>query len=364
MMALDAGPQNVDIGTSKSLDVPGTSPAETLAPIRRLVRMAIVGVVLSVLMLFGTAMHVLGTIDAASRQAERARAAWIADILAAQAPVDEHSLPQLAEMSGLKGLKLTELPLFGGGGQSIPLLSGPASGKFLSWTAEQPGRDLFAQFAPLRLPLSLGMIGAVMVCLVLLMRHVQRLESQRRQAERRSLQDHLTGLPNRLALELEMRRLVASGQEFSVLALDLDRFKPVNDHYGHHAGDLALVEIARRLKRQLRPDETLARIGGDEFVAIIRRGGQRPMLERLAKTLVAAVAQPLHVVAPDVRIGVSLGIVADGRMHPTDMPLKVADRALYEAKRRHGGGYCFAGDTADQEPSRRADAPMPLLAAV
>jgi diguanylate cyclase (GGDEF)-like protein len=346
--------------------LPDTDTAKALAPIQRLVLFAFAGALLAGFMLVFSALHVMWTTDDLSMQDERARAAEIASILAEVAPQEvNRTIAAMGEVAGLRGLHLSPLPTFEPDHQSIPVLTGSLGGQFLTWSAARPGLFLFSSFAPLRVPLMLALIAGVLACLVVMQSRVRRIEQQRILAQRQALRDHLTGLPNRLALEAELARLASARLPFSLVALDLDRFKPINDLFGHHAGDLALIEVARRVTGQLHSGELLARVGGDEFVAIVRRGGQRAALTQLARNCIGAVAQPLHVVGQNVSVGISLGIVEDGLDHPATALLKQADRALYEAKRLDGGAFCFAGE-AEARPARSRISeldPGPLVAA-
>jgi len=336
----------VDAKINKIWTLPGTDPVKALAPIRRLVLAAFLGAFLAGAFLIASAIHVMQTTDSLSMAEERARAAHIADILVGLPETQVlPAVERLGPIAGLQGLALADKPAQGEFEQSLPLLSGPLGGQFLTWRADRPGLFLFTSFAPSRVPLLLALISVVLGCLIAMLRHVRRTENERITAQRQAMRDHLTGLPNRLALESELARLAAGEWDFSVLALDLDRFKPINDLFGHHAGDLALVEVAQRLTAQLLPGEFLARIGGDEFVAIVHRDRQRSDLTRLARDCIAAIAAPLTAVGGNISVGVSLGIVEDGLGHPAQALLKQADRALYEAKRLDGGAFCFAGDS-------------------
>jgi diguanylate cyclase (GGDEF)-like protein/PAS domain S-box-containing protein len=170
--------------------------------------------------------------------------------------------------------------------------------------------------------------------------------------------DLLTGLPNRAffmeKLEEAGARLRRWGEPFTVLILDLDRFKIVNDSLGHPAGDALLKETATRLKTALRETDVLARLGGDEF-AIIQVGEieQRDGAARLAQRIVELVRAPYVIEGSAVGIGTSIGIAvapADGN-EPTQL-IKNADLALYRGKSQGRNGYCFF----DLEMTRKADA--------
>jgi diguanylate cyclase (GGDEF)-like protein/PAS domain S-box-containing protein len=155
--------------------------------------------------------------------------------------------------------------------------------------------------------------------------------------------DTLTGLPNRVRLRDIIRERIACDPErrTACLFLDLDRFKDVNDTLGHSMGDRLLVEIARRLQRQLRPQDVVSRYGGDEFVLVISDcdhagGGQ------LAGKLIDSLLAPVVIDNMLLPVSASIGICvypADGR--DEDTLLKHADTAMYEAKSAGGSAYRF-----------------------
>jgi diguanylate cyclase (GGDEF)-like protein len=155
-----------------------------------------------------------------------------------------------------------------------------------------------------------------------------------------ALHDHLTGLPNRVLLEdrLEQAGLRAArrpGHRYAILLLDLDGFKAVNDTLGHAAGDLLLIEVARRLTGLLRRSDTVARLGGDEFV-ILLDGITTPDGEQsVAENVRIAIRAPFHLDGKQVSVGVSIGVAVSwaGTADP-DHLLREADAAMYRAKSR------------------------------
>jgi diguanylate cyclase (GGDEF)-like protein len=159
--------------------------------------------------------------------------------------------------------------------------------------------------------------------------------------------DMLTGLSNRAALAHKIEEAAARqhrlGTPFSVLLLDLDRFKYVNDTLGHSAGDALLREVASRLKRCLRETDAIGRLGGDEF-AIVQVGdsSQRDAVCRFADRIIDIIAQPFDIDGNEVNIGTSIGIaLAPEHASDPDDLLKMADMALYRAKSSGRNNYRF-----------------------
>jgi diguanylate cyclase (GGDEF)-like protein len=152
--------------------------------------------------------------------------------------------------------------------------------------------------------------------------------------EKAAMTDAVTGLKNRIAFSRDLETLLDRGGqgEVAVLFLDLDRFKEVNDTLGHKVGDGLLKGVATRLREMLPEGDTLARIGGDEFAAIVRIDPTRPV-DDLAIAIVEAVYEPFLIDDHVVHVGASVGI-AKG-MRPTssaDELLRQADIAMYDAK--------------------------------
>ncbi len=176
-------------------------------------------------------------------------------------------------------------------------------------------------------------IGSLVFALVL-GRTVRR---QERQLRNLALHDGLTGLANRRLLEdrleVALRQSTRSGRAVAVVLVDLDRFKPINDTFGHDAGDRYLQEVARRLSASVRSSDTVGRIGGDEFVVVSSLIDGGP--EELASRLRSALDTPFELVDGVLTATpASLGIVvtAGEDVNPADL-LRRADLAMYEQKR-------------------------------
>lgn len=160
------------------------------------------------------------------------------------------------------------------------------------------------------------------------------------QASFRAAHDSLTGLPNRYAYEDSLRAvLVKLSREqtpFALLALDLDKFKPINDTLGHAIGDQTLIEISKRLQSCLKNNDTLFRIGGDEMM-LIHHHASLDSATHLAMQLVTTVANPFFIAETVIQCSISAGIALAPVAGSNESALQeAADLALYEAK-RHGG---------------------------
>ncbi|MCG2632913.1 EAL domain-containing protein [Bradyrhizobium sp. WYCCWR 13023] len=176
------------------------------------------------------------------------------------------------------------------------------------------------------------------------------------EAERTVRQDPLTHLPNRFAfnetLDAALRRLTLSGEEFAVLLLDLDRFKEVNDRFGHPAGDEFLVQVASRLQRCTRAAEHVARIGGDEFALVMANLTRPEDALEIAERFVAAFTEPFLIEGCEFVGATSVGIVLVPRDGNTALDImKNADAALYRAKKAGPGTVRFF-EEADDKVSR------------
>jgi diguanylate cyclase (GGDEF)-like protein len=173
------------------------------------------------------------------------------------------------------------------------------------------------------------------------------LEAANRQLRHLATHDALTGLPNRVLLDDRLAQAIAhaqrDSQQFAVLVLDLDRFKLVNDSLGHRAGDELLNEVARRLSSVVRNIDTVARVGGDEFVLVLSPASGRPDAEGSAQRAIEALKTPIRISGVDLHISTSVGIAfypADGTS--AENLVAHADAAMYCAKQRgRNNVQCF-----------------------
>jgi diguanylate cyclase (GGDEF)-like protein len=208
---------------------------------------------------------------------------------------------------------------------------------FYEWQPYLPGTELLGQTGP-ALGAGFGILGLVVALLLhRLWRSSRALESKHIDAERQATQDPLTHLPNRLSFERQFDQILrhhgASRQLPTLLMLDLDRFKQVNDTLGHHAGDDLIRAVGERLRHVVGPDAILARLGGDEFAILSLSGFDEPEVMELCRSIIEAIGRPFRIGGNEAFVGVSIGVVLarsqDRNRHELT---RRADIALYEAK--------------------------------
>ncbi len=158
--------------------------------------------------------------------------------------------------------------------------------------------------------------------------------------------DVLTDLPNRLLFNTHLKQAVARASRMNsrvgVLFLDLDRFKIVNDSFGHQAGDELLIQVAKRLRQALRDEDVLARLGGDEFVILVEGVDDEERLGAFTQRLIDSLAAPFTLRGQEVFIGTSVGIsIYPGDGKQADILMRNADSAMYQAKERGRNNYQF-----------------------
>lgn len=183
-------------------------------------------------------------------------------------------------------------------------------------------------------------------------RHLNlRLQGARIAAEEQAFTDTLTGLKNRRALDHILARLNRAQADFALVHLDLDFFKAVNDSLGHAAGDHVLQQAALRMVQETRETDTVARVGGDEFVLILNDIDDLDRLQKIGERLIARLEEPVAFAGDTCRISGSIGIALSSQVPggPIEALMQKADTALYAAKAAGRGCVRFAAGRKTQE---------------
>ncbi|MBD3640485.1 MAG: diguanylate cyclase [Marinobacter sp.] len=180
-----------------------------------------------------------------------------------------------------------------------------------------------------------------------LARSNRELEQAQRQIRRQADHDLLTGLPNRAALLSALGHTIDRAKEnnsrFALMFVDLDHFKPVNDKYGHQAGDELLKVIGKRLSGCVREEDVVGRHGGDEFLVITAPLGNTDDAGVIGEKITAVAAQPFRIEDDAVQVGASVGVaIYPDNGTTVEALLKASDAAMYQAKASGRGGVSFA----------------------
>jgi len=173
----------------------------------------------------------------------------------------------------------------------------------------------------------------------------------------RHMADHdaLTGLPNRNLFEDRLRQTIRRAyrhnNSFALLYVDLDDFKPINDNLGHRAGDMVLQEVAKRLRKSIREPDTVARVGGDEFIIILDHINKAENAAQVAGKIINLLTQPYHMPGKNFFLGASIGISLYPE-HGKDMQslIRCADIAMYKVKERGKNSFAFY-DACQDKPA-------------
>lgn len=201
------------------------------------------------------------------------------------------------------------------------------------------------------------------------MKDISERKSLETRIEHQAFHDSLTGLPNRAKfmdrLAHALTRAKRHGVGVSVLFLDLDNFKIINDSLGHEAGDQLLISIAERLKECLREEDTIARLGGDEFTVILEDINSVERAVEVANRIVTSLALPIQLEHCETVAMASIGIsFCVGGSEPAEVLLREADTAMYVAKDRGKSGFALFDQSMNQEVVERMEIEMGLRQAL
>ncbi|MEB5973264.1 putative bifunctional diguanylate cyclase/phosphodiesterase [Pantoea dispersa] len=222
---------------------------------------------------------------------------------------------------------------------------------YLSWEPAKPGAQMLRTLGPSTL---ISVLLITLLCLFMVRRiwtssldlsqSLLKLGASEAQAQHLAFHDVLTGLPNRALVEDRLTQALAAAtrhdQRVALLLLDLDRFKIINDTWGHHAGDDLIIEVARRLSHIVRASDTVGRIGGDEFIIVMPEVENIGQVQALAQRIIAALSEPYQLVGNELWVSVSIGLALAPKDGIDRLELmRKADIALYEAKNGGRGQY-------------------------
>ncbi|MEW5289037.1 EAL domain-containing protein [Erwinia papayae] len=247
---------------------------------------------------------------------------------------------------------------------------------YLAWQPEKPGTLMLHFIGPL---VAVVVLIITVICLVMLRRlwisslrlsrSLLQLSASEAQAQHLAFHDVLTGLPNRALVEENLThslaRLMRQQQQVALLLLDLDRFKLINDTYGHHAGDELIIEVGRRLGELINDGDTVGRLGGDEFVVIVNQIDSLHSVQLLCEKIIDAINRPFTLLGNDVWTGISIGVA----LAPEDASdkaemMRKADIALYEAKSQGRGQFRLFVAAMDESVKTRQQVAADLRAAL
>ena len=266
--------------------------------------------------------------------------------------LDDGYLAGLAQRNQLQGLHFT--------GESAPpaaqarfLLTsqqGDTVG-YINWQPSRPGTQMLRTIGP---STGVAVLVVTLLCIYMLRRlwisslnlsqSMLRLGASEAQALHLAFHDVLTGLPNRALVEERLNQALALAtrhdQRVALLLIDLDRFKNINDTYGHHAGDELIIAVGQRLSGLVRANDTVGRIGGDEFIVVMPEVDQLSQALALAQRILDALSQPFPLFGSEVWSGASIGVAFAPKDGLDRLELvRKADIALYEAKSGGRGKY-------------------------
>ncbi len=199
-------------------------------------------------------------------------------------------------------------------------------------------------------------------------RDITQQKASERALAYQAMHDHLTGLPNRSLLEDRMghalERCRREGQNIGVMFFDLDHFKTVNDTAGHDIGDKLLRAVAARLRQSVRSVDTVARMGGDEFVVLVEDISDDAQLDVVVSHIMGSFTEPVVLADRQLWVSVSAGVVSGGPSSTVAQLLSQADAAMYQAKGRARGSVCHYDPRTRPDLEKRAEGSRSLRLAL
>lgn len=235
----------------------------------------------------------------------------------------------------------------------------------VSWIPMRPGSQMLMVTGPL---IAVAILSISLMCIIMTRRlwhsslslssSMRRLAASEAHARHLARHDVLTGLPNRAWIEEQLNerlyQLPLNDGKLALILLDLDRFKMINDTYGHHTGDDLIVEIGQRLSALLPAQDAVGRLGGDEFVVMVNDVESEQQVAELCQQIITRLAEPMTLRGHTLWVGVSIGVALSPR-HSLDRLelMRKADISLYAAKAEGRGRYCLFVPAMDEALQKR-----------
>ena len=282
-----------------------------------------------------------------------------ASILIILERMDQRVVDQIASrfLLARPQLRLGSAPLAKGRGQAV--IRDPSGRQIaaLEFDTPEPGAQLSQRLWPALALFALALLAATAWIIRRGRAMAGSLVASEARATHLAFHDQLTGLPNRARLNEGFAQLASrarrTGEQFAVMCIDLDLFKAVNDNFGHLAGDELIRIIASTIQKNCRPDDFLARFGGDEFI-LLQADSSVERASALADRLIAAIAEPVELKVGRALIGASIGLVLiDGTPIDAQEALRRADLAMYAAKQGGRNAYAFFEPSFDRAVKHR-----------
>lgn len=272
-------------------------------------------------------------------------------------PFSQNMIQQISEKLDFNALKLTQdLSNFSNDQGKLQV---GTSKYWLIWDQIKPSTTIWEKSIPILVFILLMLGGSLMLFSIRYGRLLSELQKSEAANRFSALHDALTGLPNRAQFDqvLTQAQMQASSSAHAILAIDLDYFKEVNDTYGHQAGDIVLTTAAARIKKCLDGKGMVARMGGDEFIALLHNASNEEATLELCKDIIHSVSEEIILDEGIAKIGASIGAAhwPDFKITAHHM-IRNADQALYEAKKKGRGCVCFAEDLSVTELTIKSEA--------
>ncbi len=275
---------------------------------------------------------------------------------------DDSFLSRVSQSAGVGALRIVTQPS-GESWRAYLAFSDGSRDTFFEWSPDRPGDRTVGALGSLLVSFAALFAGLIAV------HTTSRLADNEARAARMAGHDLLTGMPNRMLLtqllDAEIARTDRHGGAMGLLFLDLDRFKEVNDTFGHDAGDCVIIAATKRISSLLRKGDVLARFGGDEFAILQPDAGSPHECELISRRILEAMREPFDIGSQKATLGVSIGIaMCPQNARDGGELMRLADVALYRAKNSGRNRFCFFEDQMGEELRVRKSAEDELRTAI